>query len=98
MTSVKTSLQSQLTNDIGALQLYHQTTTEILSKLRVQLEQNKIQPAPQLAGGGNGGADGKMVSQMAQDMKNLSAVVQKFMEEHMNDKLIVIRSKNKSFE
>ena len=32
------------------------------------------------------------------DIKNLNVVVQKFIDEHMNDKLIVIRSKNKPFE
>ncbi len=32
------------------------------------------------------------------DLKNLTAVVQKFIDEHMNDKLIVIRSKNHTFD
>jgi hypothetical protein len=31
-------------------------------------------------------------------VKNLNVVMQKFVDEHMNDKLIVIRSKNRSFE
>lgn len=32
------------------------------------------------------------------DLKQVTTILQKFIDEHMNDKLIVIRSKNKSFD
>lgn len=35
---------------------------------------------------------------MQTDIKNMTGVLQKFIDEHMNDKLIFIRSKNKPFE
>ena len=87
-------VRAQLQQDVALLQSAQTGTAEVLSRMKGQLEQ-KMASAPQ--GGSSASADQRVAALQA-DLKSLTSVLQRFIDEHLQDKVTLVRSKNKPFE
>ena len=89
-----TELRTFILSELAKLQNGHSSLNEQIVRLKMQLDQALKSLGNNTGGTGND----PRVTQLQADLKNLTQVIQKFIEEHLVDQLTLVRSKNKSFE